>query len=149
MDKEPKNIGFALTKITTEQFAILENNFDKDYEIKIHVNIRFAADNKSKLVGVFTTFTYETNQKQFLIIEVGCHFNIEPQAWEGMFTEESNQLTVPKGFLRHLAVITVGTTRGILYAKTENTPFNRFYLPTINVADLIQNDNVFQFDVKD
>jgi len=149
MGKKPKNIGFALAKITTEQFAILENNFKEESEIKIQVNIRFAADNKSKLIGVFTTFTFETNQRQFLIIEVGCHFNIESEAWENMFIEESNLLKIPKGFLRHLSVITVGTTRGILHAKTENTPFNKFHLPTINVAELIKEDSVFQFDSKD
>jgi len=146
MDKKPINIGFALSRITTEQFALIEDNFESGYEVKIHVNIRFAADNKAKLVGVFTKFTFETNQKQFLIIEVGCHFNIEPKAWEDMFVEESNQLTIPKGFLRHLTLITVGTARGILHAKTENTPYNKFYLPTINVADLIKQDNVFEFN---
>jgi len=32
------NIGFALAKITTEQFAIIENNFKNKAEIKLHIN---------------------------------------------------------------------------------------------------------------
>lgn len=148
MDKKPKNIGFALAKITTEQFATIESNFDDNSEIKLHINFRFAADETKKMVGVFATFTFETNQKQFLIIEAGCHFAIEPEAWTKMLDIETNKLTVPKGFLQHMAMLTVGTTRGILHAKTENTCFNKYYLPTINVANMIKEDNVFQFDDK-
>ena len=145
MDNKFQHIGFALTKITTEQFAVIESNFDSKAEVKIHINFRFAADEKQKLIGVFTAFTFETNQKQFLIIEAGCHFAIAPDAWNKMQDAEQNKLTVPKGFLQHMAILTVGTTRGILHAKTENTPFNQYHLPTINVANMIREDSVFLF----
>lgn len=148
MDNKSTNIGFALAKITTEQFATIEDNIDSIGETRINMNFRFAADDKQKLVGVFTTFTFESNQKQFLIIEAGCHFIIVPEAWEKMYTAETNELTVAQGFLQHLAMLTVGTTRGILHAKTENTCFNKYLLPTINVANIIKNDNVFKFDSK-
>ena len=63
-----------------------------------------------------------------------------------MLDSEHQKLTVQKGFLQHMAVLTVGTTRGILHAKTENTPFNRYHLPTINLKDMINQDSVFQFE---
>ena len=43
-------------------------------------------------------------------------------------------------------MITVGTLRGVLHAKTENTEFNEFFLPTINVTDLIKEDIRFNLD---
>ena len=148
MDKKVNNISFALARITTEQFAVIENNFDDKAEIKIHINFRFAADNKKKLVGVFSSFVFEANDKQFLIIEGGCHFAIAPDSWDEMLDTQENRLIVPKGFLQHMAVITVGTTRGILHAKTENTLFNKFHLPTINVANMIKEDSTFNFEIK-
>jgi hypothetical protein len=42
-------------------------------------------------------------------------------------------------------MLTVGTARGVLHAKTENTKYNRYVLPTINVASMIKNDAVFNF----
>jgi hypothetical protein len=45
-----------------------------------------------------------------------------------------------------MGMITVGTCRGILHAKTENTKFNQFLIPTINVAELIKEDSVFEFN---
>lgn len=146
MDNKPKNIGFALTKITTEQFAAIEDNLVSETDIQIQVNFRFAADDKQKLVGVFSAFTFESNQKQFLIIEAGCHFAIDPDSWSKMMDSENKKLTLTKGFLQHMAMLTVGTTRGILHARTENTSFNKYHLPTINLERLINKDNVFHFD---
>ncbi|MCD4769416.1 MAG: hypothetical protein K8R35_04540 [Bacteroidales bacterium] len=139
------NIGFALVKVTTEQFAIIEDNFDNEAEIKLQTNFRFAADSKQKLVAVFNAFTFETNGKQFLLIEAGCHFAIAPESWDIMLDPQTNKLTVPKGFLQHMAMLTVGTNRGILHSKTENTCFNQYYIPTINVAELIKKDTIFEF----
>lgn len=144
-DNSPQTIGFALFKITTEQFAILENNFVEKAEIKIELNIRFAADRNRKMIGAFTAFSYEINKQPFLILEAGCHFNIEPSAWDKMYDETKSQIIVPKGFLHHMAMLTVGTSRGILHTKTENTKFNLYHLPTINVADLIKQDKVIKF----
>lgn len=140
-----KNIGFALIKVTTEQFAIIESNFEDEAEIKINVNFRFAANDKKKVVAVFNSFVFETNDKQFLIIEAGCHFSIAPDSWDKMIDLKLNKLIVPKEFLQHMAMLTVGTCRGILHAKTEKTCFNKYHIPTINVADLIKHDSVFEF----
>ena len=50
--------------------------------------------------------------------------------------------------MKHLSVITVGTARGVLHAKTENTPFNKFVLPTINVTELVKEDVSFDLEKK-
>jgi hypothetical protein len=141
-----KNIGFALAKVTTEQFAIIEDNFKHGAEVKLHINFRFAADNKQKVIAVFNSFVFETEGKQFLLIEAGCHFAIAPDSWEKMYDKVLDKLVVPKGFLQHMGMLTVGTNRGILHAKTESTTFNQFYIPTVNVAELIKIDSVFEFN---
>lgn len=63
-----------------------------------------------------------------------------------MFNSVTNTLVIPKGFLRHLAMLTVGTSRGILHAKTEGTCFNKYVLPTINVTLIIKEDATFNFN---
>lgn len=140
-----KNIGFALIKITTEQFAIIEENFKNGAEIKLHINFRFAADNEQNVVAVFNSFVFETEDKPFLLIEAGCHFAIAPDSWEGMYDKEQDKLIVQKEFLQHMGMLTVGTSRGILHAKTENTNFNQFHIPTVNIAELIKKDSEFVF----
>jgi len=37
-------------------------------------------------------------------------------------------------------MLSVGTARGILHAKTENTPYNEFIIPLINVTEAVKAD---------
>ncbi|BBE18654.1 hypothetical protein AQPE_2817 [Aquipluma nitroreducens] len=146
METKPTNISFSLQKVTTEQFAIIEEGFEEKGNIRVGINLRFAADDAKNMIAVFTAFNFDSNQKPFIIIEAGCHFMIEKEAWDQMFKAETNALNVPKGFLSHMTMITVGTARGILHAKTENTCFNKYVLPTVNVSEMIKEDVSFSFD---
>ena len=56
-------------------------------------------------------------------------------------------MIVPKGFLAHLAMITTGTSRGVLFAKTEATPFSKFIVPTLNVEEMIKKDAIFDIEL--
>lgn len=138
-----KAVGFKLLNVSTEQFALIENCFQKDAGINLDISLRFAANDEERKVGVFVLVKFNCANKPFIIIEAGCHFEIQPASWNEMLS--NNVLLVPKNFMQHLAVITIGTARGILHAKTENTPFNQYVLPTINVSEMIKDDVTFEF----
>jgi hypothetical protein len=146
MEKKTKSIGFSLIKVSTEQFAIIEDGFNEKGEIRISTSLRFGVNDQQRLIAVFASFNYESDKKPFIIIEAGCHFKITDTAWEEMYKIDINSLQVPRGFLSHLAMLTVGTTRGILHSKTEGTCFNKYVLPTINVSELIKEDATFSFN---
>jgi len=148
MENKVSDIGFALHKITTEQFAIIEENFSEKGNMRLGTNFRFGIDNKQKAIAVFTAFTFEADAKPFLIIEAGCYFHIQDTTWQQMLNNDTHTLIVPKNLMSHLVMLTVGTTRGILHAKTENTCFNRYVIPTINVNEMIKEDVILDFDVR-
>jgi hypothetical protein len=81
-----------------------------------------------------------------MIVEAGCHFAIKPESWEKLLNDGQKILVVPKGLMQHLAMLTVGTTRSILHAKTENTIFNKYVIPTINVAEILVSNQQFVFN---
>ncbi len=139
---EKKPIEFSLTKISTEQFALFEEAFDDKKVIDILTSIRFRADFENKIISAFTLFQFEQEKATFMVIEVGCHFLIEAASWD-RFSDSTHKLKVDKGLLTHLAFLTVGTTRGVLHAKTEGLKFNEFYLPTINISSMINEDLFF------
>ncbi|KHJ38947.1 hypothetical protein PBAC_08100 [Pedobacter glucosidilyticus] len=68
---------------------------------------------------------------------------MKKQSWDKLKKEENNKLELPKNFLAHLLIITVGTTRGVLFAKTENTSYNQFIIPSLNIAELVNKDAIF------
>jgi hypothetical protein len=53
---------------------------------------------------------------------------------------KEGKITFPQNFVCHMAMLTVGTSRGILHSKTENTIFNSYILPTTNVKEIISSD---------
>lgn len=140
-----ESIGFALVAIKTEQFALFEEKYSSKKELNITTSLEFKINEEQKLIGVFATFTFEQSKKIFIKIQVSCHFNIEPNTWTSFLKD--NNVVFPKNFICHLTMLTIGTSRGILHAKTEGTEFNKFILPTINVNQLVEKDAEFIINI--
>ena len=148
MEKKKKEIGFLLKGIKTEQYALLEENYDSNSKatIGLTTSLQFKLDQIHKHIGVFSTFKFMQNKKSFIKIEVSCHFKIQDESWNSLVHIEDANLVIPKTFLSHIAMITVGTARGILFSKTEGTPFSKFIIPTVNVVAMIKKDASFELD---
>jgi hypothetical protein len=141
--KKEKLLGFLLKKIHTEQFAIFEDNFVENIEVNLSSQIQFKLDHINCMIGTFVGFTFEQEKKPFLKIEVSCHFKLEENSLKGLMDEKESKTIIPKEFLAHLAMVTTGTARGVLFAKTEGTFFNTFIIPTINIEEMIEEDGEF------
>lgn len=139
-------IGFSLRKITTEQFAIIESAFKDGEEIKFAVNTKYGINERDKMIAIFVSPAFYQTESPFLVLEIACHFKIVDDAWDSFMNKHKTKLNVPVGFVRHLTMLTIGTARGVLHSKTENTPFNEFLLPTINVTEIIKNGVVFDLN---
>lgn len=133
-------IRFNLQKINTEQFASSGDIPPSDAKISFNTNLEFKSSSVNRIIVVFTKFNFEYEGKPFLIVEGSCQFNIHPEDWQTFEKKENDTIVIPKGLLTHLAMLTVGTTRGILHSKTENTPYNRFFIPPVNLNIIIKED---------
>jgi hypothetical protein len=141
MKKENTKVGFTLKGIKTEQFAIFEENYVPKKETGLGSELQFKLDQTNKLIAVFLGFEFMQGKKIFLKIQVSCHFKIDEASWNS-FIKKKN-VTIPKAFLAHLAMLTTGTSRGILFAKTESTQFSKFIVPSLNVTEMIKEDASF------
>lgn len=144
MKATENNIGFALRKISTIRFATIEEVHKKKGEETLTTSVKFGINKEAHYLSVLVTIQYEKQKSPFLLAEVACDFNIVKPAWEKFKVEGSDAIEVPKGFITHLTVLTIGTVRGILHAKTEGTIFNGYVLPTLNVSELVTENIRFQ-----
>lgn len=142
MKKSQPKIGFALKKITTEQFAILADAYKQGKDAEMTTQISFAINPANRMLGVKILFRFSHGSATFLLLEASCHFDIAKDGWNAV-KQENEKLIFPVGFIQHLSMITVGTARGILHAKTENTELNQFIIPTINLTEILKEDLVF------
>lgn len=148
MKKDNTQLGFVVQEIKTEQFAIFEENYAPKKETGLGTELQFKLDQKNKQIAVFLGFEFIQGKKVFLKIQLSCHFKVEDKSWKSFIQKEDLKLIVPKGFLTHLAMITTGTARGVLFAKTEATPFSKFILPTLNITEMIAEDASFELIVE-
>ncbi|MDP1814108.1 MAG: hypothetical protein Q8K92_06630 [Leadbetterella sp.] len=135
------NILFNLDSIKTEQFAVFPENYSEDGEVKFNTSIEFKIEVEKKIIGAYLDFSFEQNNKPFLKITSGCNFEIEYTSWNQI--TKDNVIKIDKETLRNLASLSIGTVRGILHEKTNNSKylsFNKFIIPPINLGEMIPND---------
>lgn len=143
MDKK-KSISFRLLNIVTEQFATFEiENLPENNALKSE--LQFSINPESRIVACRMKFQFLHENQPIVVLTVVCNFDVEESSWNNNVAS-NKKITLPRHFLEHLCVITVGTSRGILHAKTENTFFNRFIIPTLNVSTLVVKDVVFEIN---
>lgn len=133
---------FRMRKITVQQFAILTETPPTSPQDNIELNIQVMPKYSVEAQGIATSikFQFLYDDKPFILLELTCEFQIEKTDWKEFV--QGDKIVIPKFLLETFVVHTIGTARGIMYCKTEGTPFNIFILPPLNVTEFIKGDLV-------
>jgi hypothetical protein len=139
------SIGFKILQVKIAQFAFFEEHYESsNEEFALNTNIELKINNDKHQIGLFLTIQFFQNDKLLIKSETGNHFVIEENKWNEFKIE--NKIIIPKDFISHLAMISIGSMRGVLVAKTENTSLSKLILPTLNVQKMFQKDVEFILD---
>ncbi|MBK9250156.1 MAG: hypothetical protein IPM69_19115 [Ignavibacteria bacterium] len=132
-------IGFTLQSIKNEQFALFNENYVYTDEgiFSVGVEVKISED---KRIGVFLQSQYLQGDRVVIKIVVSCHFIINDESWISFLDIEESNIVIPQDVLAYLVLVTAGTTRGILFAKTEGTVFSTVIFPAIDGSELIKED---------
>ena len=136
-------VNFSLKQIRTEQFAIFPENGNSAENLELRTELNFGLDKENRIIQVRVKVVFENEGLPFILLEVACFFEIIPESFACFIINEEGKLVVPCGLVKHFSVLAVGTTRGVLHTKTENSEYNKFLLPTINVNSMIKEDLLF------
>lgn len=131
-------VNFKMTRIHVNQFAIICDSIDDKDNIELECGLGFHASEQCVSVSVKVVYASEDSEP-LMVIETICQFSISEDSWNELL-QANGEVLLPKEFLAHLAMHTVGTVRGVLHCKTEGTPLNFLILPPVNVAEMIQHD---------
>lgn len=134
-------IKFFIDKISTKQFALIEEAFSKNEEIEVNSDIKIAVDKSKFVLTLVNSFRFIQKGCPFLIIEIQIDFVISQDSWKALI-EQEGKIVIPKSFIVHLAMIAAGTARGIIHAKTEGTNFNSVILQPVDVTRFFEEDLV-------
>ena len=126
-------IKYTLRGVSIEQFAtVFEPTGDN---IQLNLNIPIRTNYEERTIAVGANIQFLDRDKLFLVAEVLCHFIIEEDSWNRITDNKTNDAVLPKGLVSNLARIAISTSRGALCAKTENTPYSKFFLPLIEMPE--------------
>ena len=141
------NFKFKLVNILTNQFALIEEHFSEDVStVQLSLNHKFGIDIEKRNIALKNQIRFLSDNQIFIIVEITCTFNISEESWVELHIEEKSEIVIPSGFATQLLVLTVGSARGVLHAKTENTKFNKYFLPTLDLSKSIENDIVLNVE---
>ena len=136
-------VYFRMPSIHVNPFAILCDSIGDRYNnIDLECGLGFHASEQCVSVSVKVMYT---STEPLMVIETICQFSIDEDSWNEL-VQTNGEVLLPKEFLAHLAMHTVGTVRGVLHCKTEGTQLNFLILPPINVLEMIQNDLLLPID---
>lgn len=137
-------LGFAFTGLKTLSFAPIDSAYKKTGAINFMTGLSFGLDVDDHTVTCTLEIAFEKKEQQpFLVLKTQGQFEIDKNDFKDKISQKDGTFLVTKDLATHLAVLTIGSARGILHAKTEGTVYNQYLLPTIDVKEMIEEDVVF------
>ncbi len=134
-------IRFRMVKINVDQFATLVNYFP-DEGLSYTVEVGFKSASSAKRIACVFSIELAHDERTILKLAISCEYDIQPDDWINRIT--NNTLIINKAELGFFANQTVGVARGVMFCKTEETPFSQFIMPPINLTKLIKEDFVIE-----
>ncbi|MEJ5053430.1 hypothetical protein [Sphingobacterium sp. MYb382] len=133
---------FKLIKGEIEEFAIIEDKIPEDLDnIIVKCGIIAKINPNEKIIAIYNTVRFCIGIKDLLKIKSVLYFKIHADTWDSLIFEE--EIILKKTQVQHFGIITIGATRGMLIAKTNNTPYSSMLLPPLNINDIINEDIKF------
>ena len=136
---------FIMFGIHLDQFAILCEDC-KD-EVGMNVSLNFKYGDEGKKVACVVAFDFTSESEKVMVLKMTCEFEIQVDDWKTLRYDK--EVVIPKDLLEFFAVHTIGTARGVLFCKTENTQFNYIVIPPINVSEMGISDLTVKLESKD
>lgn len=131
--------------IHLDQFAILCE--DRKDEVGMNVSLNFKYGDEGKKVACVVAFDFTSESEKVMVLKMTCEFEIQEDDWKTLHNDK--EVVIPKDLLGFFAVHTIGTARGVLFCKTENTQFNYIVIPPINVSEMGISDLIVKLEHKD
>lgn len=132
---------FKMTKIATDQFAILNEAALKD--VTIDTSLQFVNHEKGNKIDCKAGFQFSDGQEKAMLLNVTCTFEINKEDWNAL-AKEDGDVVIPHSLLQFFAVHTIGTARGILHCKTEGTALANIIIPPLNIDGHVKDDLVLR-----
>jgi len=131
-----KPIMYRFSRLHLEQFAIFEENYKpKDNDIEFQSEVQYSFDIEHSILCCTITEKITGKEKPLIKAELNSYFDIQPESLSAL--RHNGKIMFPPSLLVQFASLCYGSLRGVIYAKTSNTPLSKYVIPPVYFANTI------------
>lgn len=127
-------IRFQMYRANIEQFAIVSDISVKQTDVVVSTSTSFKYADAGRLIACVMRFEFKYAEQTLMILQLCCEFVINSNDLEQL--KKDKTLEIPQSLLEYFASQVVGTARGVILCKTEDTNLTNVIVPTMDVTRL-------------
>jgi hypothetical protein len=132
-----ENLGFRLLGIQMTNFELFSELAGTGHELTIAAKLDWRVDPAARVIVAQLGLDYLAGNHRLVALSIENSFELELAAWEAACGSQHKTIELPRAFLMQLGSITIGTARGVLYAKTSDPGRTQYVLPLLDVGRLL------------
>jgi len=133
-------LRFKINKINTYKFETSDFTDTSIDKVRLETKIDFKKIESHIIEIVVQSKFYRGDIKNEIInISAGITYDIHPEDF-AEFIQNDGTIIIPQNLAIYLSGLVVGSTRGILSVRTENTKFSQFIIPPTTLDSTIPSD---------
>lgn len=134
-------LKYRILNFEVPEFAIIKPEPDVDAKYAYNVGVEIGLSPENRMMKFKFTFRFLQQEELCFLIALETELEIEADSWDTIATPE--KVAIPRDAIMHIATVTIGAARGILFERLRNSPWQRFLMPPIEINDLIKSEMVF------
>lgn len=131
-----QQVNYRFSKMELEQFAMFEENFNIDTkEVQFQTEAQFSFDKENSVLCSRISVDMSAIEKPLAKTVLRSYFEIHPESISAL--KEGNKILFTPPLLVQFASLCYGAIRGVMFAKTQDTPLVNYILPPVYFGNLI------------
>lgn len=135
-------IQYRYIKITDEQFATFEENYEPSIDVNFQNTVAFSYNYANNILTCSNTISFLQGEKAILKLCLNSFFMIHPDSVKELL--QNDTFCCPKEILWQFASLNYGSMRGVLYERTKDSELRNFILPPFFFDELITDGIRFE-----
>ncbi|MBE6334782.1 MAG: hypothetical protein E7071_08200 [Bacteroidales bacterium] len=138
-------VYYKFVGLELPQFATFEDNYkEDDLNIDISCKFSFAYNSSERVICCSNSIVVSKERVPLIKADLDAYFAINELSVEAI--SENGEIVLQPALQAQFASLTYGTMRGVIFAKTLNTPLSKVILPPNDVMSIF--NQVIRFKVK-
>ena len=127
---------YRYSEMRLAQFAIFEENYNSAHnDIEFQAEVQFSFDAEHSILCCSITEKITDRQTPLVKAQLNSYFDIQAESIDML--RHDGKISFPPSLLVQYASLCYGSLRGVIFAKTADTPLSRYVIPPVYFANTI------------